>query len=67
EQIIRDQFLYPDILEDRGAVDAVDEMRKHIAFRVQDGDTFGLSFDGDNAGALVDRLDDEARARIPSS
>ncbi|HEX9104414.1 MAG TPA: hypothetical protein VF997_19520, partial [Polyangia bacterium] len=24
-------------------------------------------FDGDNAGALVDRLDDNARARIPSS
>ncbi|HUS68369.1 MAG TPA: hypothetical protein VMZ28_27735, partial [Kofleriaceae bacterium] len=30
-------------------VDAVDEMRAHIAFRVKDGDTFGLSFEGEDA------------------
>jgi uncharacterized protein involved in exopolysaccharide biosynthesis len=49
-QHIIDQFkLYPAIVEDRGYVDAVDEMRNHIAFRVKDGDTFGLSFEGEDA------------------
>jgi hypothetical protein len=46
EQIIKDAKLYPALVEERGMIDAVDEMRKHIAFRVQDGDTFGLSFEG---------------------
>jgi hypothetical protein len=49
QQIIDEYKLYPDIIEDRGYVDAVDEMRAHIAFRVKDGDTFGLSFEGNNA------------------
>jgi uncharacterized protein involved in exopolysaccharide biosynthesis len=49
-QHVIDQFkLYPAIVEDRGYVDAVDEMRNHIAFRVKDGDTFGLSFEGEDA------------------
>ena len=46
EQIIHDDKLYPEMVEERGMIDAVDEMRKHIGFRVQDGDTFGLSFEG---------------------
>ncbi|MGZ3429720.1 MAG: GumC family protein [Polyangia bacterium] len=46
EQIITTAKLYPELVYDRGMIDAVDEMRKHIAFRVQDGDTFGLSFEG---------------------
>lgn len=46
EQIIKEAKLYPALVEERGMIDAVDEMRKHIAFRVQDGDTFGLSFEG---------------------
>lgn len=46
EQIIHDEKLYPELVEERGMIDAVDEMRKHIGFRVQDGDTFGLSFEG---------------------
>jgi uncharacterized protein involved in exopolysaccharide biosynthesis len=46
EQIIKEARLYPALVDERGMIDAVDEMRKHIAFRVQDGDTFGLSFEG---------------------
>lgn len=46
EQIINESKLYPAMVYDRGMIDAVDEMRKHITFRVQDGDTFGLSFEG---------------------
>jgi uncharacterized protein involved in exopolysaccharide biosynthesis len=49
EKIVDEMKLYPKIVDDRGLVDAVDEMRKHIAFRVKDGDTFGLSFEGENA------------------
>jgi len=49
QQIIDEFRLYPLIVEDRGYVDAVDEMRAHIAFRVKDGDTFGLSFEGEDA------------------
>ena len=45
QQIIEEFKLYPAIVDDRGYVDAVDEMRNHIAFRVRDGDTFGLSFE----------------------
>jgi uncharacterized protein involved in exopolysaccharide biosynthesis len=48
QQIIDENKLYPEIVADRGYVDAVDEMRNHIAFRVRDGDTFGLSFEGED-------------------
>jgi uncharacterized protein involved in exopolysaccharide biosynthesis len=48
-QKIIDEFkLYHQIVAVRGYVDAVDEMRNRIAFRVKDGDTFGLSFEGEN-------------------
>jgi uncharacterized protein involved in exopolysaccharide biosynthesis len=46
QQIIDENKLYQEIVADRGYVDAVDEMRGHISFRVKDGDTFGLSFEG---------------------
>jgi uncharacterized protein involved in exopolysaccharide biosynthesis len=49
QKVIEEFKLYPKIVEDRGHVDAVDEMRAHIAFRVKDGDTFGLSFEGEDA------------------
>jgi uncharacterized protein involved in exopolysaccharide biosynthesis len=52
QQIIDDQKLYQDIVAERGYVDAVDEMRTHIAFRVKDGDSFGLSFEGDDPGRV---------------
>jgi len=48
ETIIKESNLYPSLVEDAGMIDAVDEMRRHIAFRVQDGDTFGLSFEGED-------------------
>lgn len=48
EQIIKDEKLYKELLDERGMIDTVDEMRKHIAFAVKDGDTFGLSFEGED-------------------
>jgi len=48
-----EQFrLYPDIVAQRGYVDAVDEMRNHIAFRINDGETFNLSFEGSDAAQV---------------
>ncbi len=49
QQIIDEFKLFPGIVADRGYVDAVDEMRNHISFRVKDGDTFGLAFEGEDA------------------
>jgi hypothetical protein len=52
ERVI-DQFkLYPEIVREFGYVDAVDEMRKHISFNAKDGDTFGLSFEGEDASRV---------------
>jgi uncharacterized protein involved in exopolysaccharide biosynthesis len=59
QKIVADYKLYPDIIEDRSESEAVEEMRKHIAFRVRDGDTFGLSFEGESpdlAQAVTRRL-----------
>jgi hypothetical protein len=54
EQIITNSRLYGDIIYDRGMIDAVEELRKHVAFRVQDGDTFALSFEGTNPERVKD-------------
>ena len=48
QQIIDEFDLYRPIVEQRGYVDAVDEMRAPISFRVKDGDTFGLGFEGED-------------------
>ncbi len=55
QRIIEEFRLYPEIVDRRGYVDAVDEMRKNIAFRAKDGDTFGLSFTGEDK-AMVQKL-----------
>src|SRR5207253_1643552 len=47
QQIIDEFHLYASTVREQGYVDAIDEMRANISFRVRDGDTFGLSFKGD--------------------
>lgn len=44
--IVVDLHLYPRVVEQRGLIDAVDEMRKHITFRAREGDTFEVAFEG---------------------
>jgi len=44
--IVVDLHLYPHVVEQRGVIDAVDEMRKHITFRAREGDTFEVAFEG---------------------
>lgn len=70
EQLVKEQKLYPELVEERGLIDAVDEVRKHITFRVQDGDTFGLGFEGDNprmVQQVTQRLGDELLAENSKS
>jgi len=54
-RLIEEFHLYPVIVEHSGYVDAVDEMRKNIAFRAKDGETFGMSFTGDDP-TLVQKM-----------
>ncbi|MDB5212885.1 MAG: Lipopolysaccharide biosynthesis chain length determinant protein [Myxococcaceae bacterium] len=48
EPLITELKLYPATVESRGLVDAVDEMRKHVAFRAREGDTFEISFESNS-------------------
>jgi Mrp family chromosome partitioning ATPase/uncharacterized protein involved in exopolysaccharide biosynthesis len=47
-QLIDELHLYPDVVTRRGQLDAVEEMRRNIAFSVRDGEVFDLSFTGDD-------------------
>ncbi len=55
QKIIDEYHLYPTIVDDHGYVEAVDEMRKNIAFHAKDGETFGLSYSGTDP-VLVQKL-----------
>jgi uncharacterized protein involved in exopolysaccharide biosynthesis len=48
EPLVTELKLYPSTVESRGLVDAVDEMRKHVAFRAREGDTFEISFESNS-------------------
>jgi uncharacterized protein involved in exopolysaccharide biosynthesis len=75
EKLIREYHLYADIMEKRGPVDAVDEMRKNIAFRAKDGETFGLSFTGTEpyrvqeltARLAREMLEENSKSRLESA
>jgi hypothetical protein len=59
EGIIKEMKLYPSIVEQRGVIDAIEEMRKHIIIGVKEGYTFKVSFDGDSreqAKAVLEQL-----------
>ena len=47
EPLVTELKLYPEVMQRRGLVDAVDEMRKHLTFRARDGDTFEIAFESD--------------------
>ena len=71
EGIIKEFKLYPSILDQRGMVDAIDEMRRHLIVGVKEGHSFKVSYDGesrDQVKAILDRLlkgiiDDDLRRR----
>jgi uncharacterized protein involved in exopolysaccharide biosynthesis len=70
EPLVSELRLYPNVVERRGLVDAVDEMRKHVTFRAREGDTFEISFESDHrelaqevTRRLADVLVQEASSR----
>ena len=48
EPLVTELKLYPATVDSRGLVDAVDEMRKHVTFRVREGDTFEIAFESNS-------------------
>jgi capsular polysaccharide biosynthesis protein len=54
EEIVRRFDLYPDIRRSQGAVDAVEELRKHIEFRAPGGETVSIAFTGDSPSEARD-------------
>src|ERR1700689_4533907 len=48
EPIIRDLNLYPDKIIHGESIEAVEEIRKNIVFRAQEGDTYNISFTGES-------------------
>lgn len=49
EGIIKEFGLYAKVVESKGMVEAVDEMRSHVGFRGRDSETFVISFENESA------------------
>ncbi|MFO0675390.1 MAG: hypothetical protein U0169_02575 [Polyangiaceae bacterium] len=47
ERVINEFKLYPKIVDSRGLLDAVEEMRGHVGFRGSESQTYVISFEGD--------------------
>jgi capsular polysaccharide biosynthesis protein len=54
EEIVQKFDLYPDIRRSLGAVDAVEELRKHIEFRAPGGETVSIAFTGNSPSEARD-------------
>lgn len=75
EAMIKEFNLYPEIVEARGYVEAADEMRKDVEFRIGAGDTFHVSYRGRSpqaAKTITEKLgtvliDAEAKLRLQQS
>ncbi|AKT37775.1 GumC family protein [Chondromyces crocatus] len=73
EKIVTEFELYPDVLQKRGIVDAVDRLRSKVTFRAKSPDTFAISFEGmtrDEAQIVTARLAEllvEETARVKQS
>jgi uncharacterized protein involved in exopolysaccharide biosynthesis len=61
QKIVEEFDLYPDVMQRRGIVDAVERLRSKIVFRTRAPDTFAISFEGatrEEAQAVTQRLAD---------
>jgi len=61
EPIIKDYGLYGHTVDEKGMVDAIQEMKVHIGFRGRDSETFVISFednDAERTRAITQRLAD---------
>lgn len=72
EAIIKEMKLYRKIIDQRGLVEAIDEMRKHVTVTPREGLTFRVAYDADSrdlAQHVLERLiksvlDDDGQRRI---
>ncbi|HSN99376.1 MAG TPA: hypothetical protein VLS89_13865, partial [Candidatus Nanopelagicales bacterium] len=73
EKIVTEFSLFPDVVEKRGMVDAVDRLRGKVSFRSKSPDTFAISFEGETreeAQEVTARLADllvEENTRVKQS
>ncbi|WP_437735164.1 GumC family protein [Sorangium sp. So ce1335] len=61
EKVVTEFSLFPDVLEKRGMVDAVDRLRSKITFKARSTDTFAISCEGETreqAQEVTQRLAD---------
>ena len=74
EKLIDEFKLYPKIVDKKGIVEAVEEMRLHIGFRARDSQTFVISFENEKpevakqvtarlADAMIDNFTNSASQR----
>jgi hypothetical protein len=55
--IIKDMKLYRGIVDRRGLVDAIDEMRRHLTINAHEGTSYRIAYDGDTRDQAKDVLD----------
>lgn len=70
EQVIGRFKLYPQVVDTQGMAEAVDQMRTKVGFKAREGDTYALSFEGEDpqlvqgvTQMLTDELVNENRRR----
>jgi hypothetical protein len=56
-ELIKSMKLYPGIVDNRGMVDAIDEMRRHIKVSMREGYTLEVAYDGESRDLAKDVLD----------
>jgi hypothetical protein len=72
DALIHDMKLYRAVLERRGRVEAIEEMRKHISVSNREGYTYRVSYDGETrelAKSVLERLaasviDEDVKRRL---
>lgn len=57
EKLIKDMKLYRGVVDKRGMVDAIDEMRKHLKVSSGEGFSYRISYDGDGRDVARDALE----------
>jgi uncharacterized protein involved in exopolysaccharide biosynthesis len=56
-ELIKSMKLYPGIVDNRGMVEAIDEMRRHLKVSMREGYTLDVSYDGESRDLAKDVLD----------
>jgi hypothetical protein len=57
ESVIRELKLYPRLMEKKGRVETIDEMRKHVSLSHREGYAYRVSYDGETRQLAKEALD----------